>query len=1152
MLNHKKKKPIAIGGIGGSGTRIVAQILETLGIFIGDDLNPAHDNLIFTFLFKRKSLYSKKQEDFEKHYAIFEKYMTNQADFSVDEIDFIKSLEIPIEIKDKGKERWSIERTEKLLNNKSKNKDNRDWGWKEPNTHIFLDRLYSVCPDLKYIHVVRNGLDMSLSSNKNQLKNWGSYFLDHDFTITPYHALKFWLRAQERVENITTQQSKDYFLLSFDKLCEKPREIIVKLLEYLDFNISENQVDELCNFVEKPESSGRYKTIHPSSFDYQDIYRVSELGFDVDDDWLNQLKDTIELNSINRSIQSLNDVTITPNIPRHKSKSKTEILGGVYDNEGRIITKAKRQAVQVSTSNKYLDNINPNKELKQIDGIFLYLGQYTTEYGHFLLETLSRFWALDQNLEYDKIIFHPLRSRPSTNLMDFEAAHVAFSCFNVNPNDIIITDKIQRYKTVLVPSSLITLNEQAHNSAKVIYEKIVSYCQNKSSNKYPLKIYLSRRKLAKNDRPVNNEKEIEDLFKSHGFSTIYPETLSFIDQVNLYSKVEIIAGFSGSAMHNVLFCNHKATTIIIGHLREPKAPHRNQIICNNLSEATPLFIPFEGRVLDLNKELVEFDLSKLNLALENIMKNKSTNTFYQKNTQRLGKIKKSVVCVLGMHRSGTSSLAGSLQSAGLYAGKIAKKANMSQPKGNRENREAIFLNDQVLKHSSANWHQVPTSLTWNDYLAKERNRFINEMNRQSDSWMFKDPRTLLTFPFWREALPDLILIGTFRHPMSVALSLYQRQPLLMPLKKGLELWIEYNERLLNLAKHNQFQLLCFDLKGELYLNQLSEALSILNKQIDSNIILSQSEAISFYQNEAISNNNFRAEMTEEHSELINRAQRIYDELFELSGAAKYKLHNKDDSIIRIPIDNTVEALNNTLKKHPDNLLLNIMLATKYEELGDDLQSLKTLQKVLALDPKQSNIIEKIGIKLINLKRHKEGIEVLEQLLDNNPERVHIYILIAKSKVKINDTNKALELCNTARELAKSKVSNNQKRFSGINRQIASVYLLCAHDLYKKGKLDQCIKVCEQAVALSPKQPNPRVLVCLARCYQSKSMTEQAMIHFKRALFLDPDLNVNVYLLLANLYEKTNQSKNAIDLYLKAKEKYPDHKTILNRIAKLED
>src|SRR6185503_7042610 len=45
--------PIVIGGVGGSGTRVVADVLMRLGVHLGCALNHAWDNMLFVQLFKR-------------------------------------------------------------------------------------------------------------------------------------------------------------------------------------------------------------------------------------------------------------------------------------------------------------------------------------------------------------------------------------------------------------------------------------------------------------------------------------------------------------------------------------------------------------------------------------------------------------------------------------------------------------------------------------------------------------------------------------------------------------------------------------------------------------------------------------------------------------------------------------------------------------------------------------------------------------------------------------------------------------------------------------------------------------------------------------------------------------------------------------------
>ena len=45
MARCFESAPVVIGGVGGSGTRVAAEMVESLGFFMGDDLNHAHDNM---------------------------------------------------------------------------------------------------------------------------------------------------------------------------------------------------------------------------------------------------------------------------------------------------------------------------------------------------------------------------------------------------------------------------------------------------------------------------------------------------------------------------------------------------------------------------------------------------------------------------------------------------------------------------------------------------------------------------------------------------------------------------------------------------------------------------------------------------------------------------------------------------------------------------------------------------------------------------------------------------------------------------------------------------------------------------------------------------------------------------------------------------
>lgn len=184
-----------------------------------------------------------------------------------------------------------------------------------------------------------------------------------------------------------------------------------------------------------------------------------------------------------------------------------------------------------------------------------------------------------------------------------------------------------------------------------------------------------------------------------------------------------------------------------------------------------------------------------------------------------------VVIILGMHRSGTSCLTGSLQQAGLYLGRVNEAATHNA-KGNRENRSIRDLNDEVLLANRGRWDRPPDTVTWHPAHHVRRDSLI--ASYPSDrTWGFKDPRTLLTLDGWLQALPQARLVGTFRHPLAVSQSLQSRDKL--SVERGLELWLSYNRRLLDYRRRFGFDLICFDWSPDRYharLRQMADRLSL--------------------------------------------------------------------------------------------------------------------------------------------------------------------------------------------------------------------------------------------------------------------------------------------------------------------------------------
>ncbi len=165
-----------------------------------------------------------------------------------------------------------------------------------------------------------------------------------------------------------------------------------------------------------------------------------------------------------------------------------------------------------------------------------------------------------------------------------------------------------------------------------------------------------------------------------------------------------------------------------------------------------------------------------------------------------------LICIVGMHRSGTSCVTGTLQQAGLFLGNC-HTWNPHNKKGNRENQDFVDLNDEVLAANGGAWDKPPKKAVWSAQQL-ERASVLLENNLGESPLGFKDPRSLLVLQGWKQVYPGIQFIGVVRHPNAVAQSLKKRSD--MPLGQALALWHAYNSALLTEFQEKPFPILCFD------------------------------------------------------------------------------------------------------------------------------------------------------------------------------------------------------------------------------------------------------------------------------------------------------------------------------------------------------
>jgi glycosyltransferase involved in cell wall biosynthesis len=161
-----------------------------------------------------------------------------------------------------------------------------------------------------------------------------------------------------------------------------------------------------------------------------------------------------------------------------------------------------------------------------------------------------------------------------------------------------------------------------------------------------------------------------------------------------------------------------------------------------------------------------------------------------------------VICVLGMHRSGTSVVARLINLLGVYLGPSERLVppDADNPRGYWEHLAFHDVNEQILARFGGSWHEPPVFPPgWPNSPdvaphAQQARAAIAEDFADAVRWGWKDPRTCLTLPFWQTLGLPLRYVVCVRNVSEVVRSLQGRDG--FSADKGAALWLTYTASML--------------------------------------------------------------------------------------------------------------------------------------------------------------------------------------------------------------------------------------------------------------------------------------------------------------------------------------------------------------------
>lgn len=249
--------------------------------------------------------------------------------------------------------------------------------------------------------------------------------------------------------------------------------------------------------------------------------------------------------------------------------------GAVYDENNRIVRSsqkllAHRRVKRVAADP---DRIERQSGARALDGTWLYGGTWATMFGHFLVETLTTLWP-SVNPRPAGLIFNS--SVVWYEVQDFHRRLIELAGWGDLPIEVVREEPIA-VERLIVPGRAAVLHAWVHPQGRQVWQTIAQGFRDRGG---PERVYMSRTLMNANRRrkghrnPIRTTAEhdqmLDRVFADHGFHVIHPEKLDIDTQLSTVASAAVIAGLSGSALHQSAFLPSGSRVLEVGDGRSSR------------------------------------------------------------------------------------------------------------------------------------------------------------------------------------------------------------------------------------------------------------------------------------------------------------------------------------------------------------------------------------------------------------------------------------------------------------------------------------------------------------------------------------------------------------------------------------------------------
>lgn len=232
-------------------------------------------------------------------------------------------------------------------------------------------------------------------------------------------------------------------------------------------------------------------------------------------------------------------------IPPFGITTARERPSGVLDADGQFVLQSQSWSNSTNPVNT-APSLTDESVVEHLAGRHIFAGIFYGHFGHFIVESLARLWALDAvEGAVDGLIFTPKQSR----VTDHHVRHYQdmFSAFGVNV-PVRIAQLPTRVDELIVPAQGFGMHDLIEGSA-AFRDYINRHAGKSVPPEGAEKLYISRSKLPPFRGSILGEWKIEEYLAAEGYEIFHPQFATQNQQIAHYRAARKIVGADCSPLH---------------------------------------------------------------------------------------------------------------------------------------------------------------------------------------------------------------------------------------------------------------------------------------------------------------------------------------------------------------------------------------------------------------------------------------------------------------------------------------------------------------------------------------------------------------------------------------------------------------------------